>query len=149
MKTGELKDRALDWAVAVAGGRWQNWICSEKRLGTAVMDVGLDEHGALHAWSESKDAYEPFSPSTDPSQAWSIIEREGINLRALRREGHPLDGQWLAAYDHGNTGTMVHWVKREDWKRHYLAGPTPLIAAMRCFVASRLGNTVDVPEELL
>jgi hypothetical protein len=28
-------------------------------------------------------------------------------------------------------------------------GPTPLIAAMRCFVASRLGDEVDIPEELL
>ena len=27
-------------------------------------------------------------------------------------------------------------------------GPTPLIAAMRCFVASKLGDKVDVPEEL-
>lgn len=28
-------------------------------------------------------------------------------------------------------------------------GQTPLIAAMRCYVASKLGDTVDVPEELL
>ncbi len=28
-------------------------------------------------------------------------------------------------------------------------GPTTLIAAMRCFVASQLGNEVDIPEELL
>ena len=28
-------------------------------------------------------------------------------------------------------------------------GPTPLIAAMRCYVASRLGAEVDVPEELM
>jgi hypothetical protein len=27
-------------------------------------------------------------------------------------------------------------------------GPTPLIAAMRCYVASKLGDDVDVPEEL-
>jgi len=27
-------------------------------------------------------------------------------------------------------------------------GPTPLIAAMRCYVASKLGEEVDVPEEL-
>ena len=27
-------------------------------------------------------------------------------------------------------------------------GPTPLIAACRCYVASKLGDTVDVPEEL-
>jgi hypothetical protein len=28
-------------------------------------------------------------------------------------------------------------------------GPTPLIAAMRCYVASKLGDTVEIPEELL
>lgn len=28
-------------------------------------------------------------------------------------------------------------------------GPTPLIAAMRCFVESRLGDEVDIPEELM
>lgn len=28
-------------------------------------------------------------------------------------------------------------------------GPTPLIAAMRCFVASRLGDEVEIPDELL
>jgi hypothetical protein len=28
-------------------------------------------------------------------------------------------------------------------------GPTPLIAAMRCYVASKLGDEVDVPEELM
>ena len=28
-------------------------------------------------------------------------------------------------------------------------GPTMLIAAMRCYVASKLGEEIDVPEELL
>ncbi len=28
-------------------------------------------------------------------------------------------------------------------------GPTPLIAAMRCYVASKLGDEVEVPEELM
>ncbi len=28
-------------------------------------------------------------------------------------------------------------------------GPTPLIAAMRCYVASKLGDEVEVPEKLL
>lgn len=27
-------------------------------------------------------------------------------------------------------------------------GPTPLIAAMRCYVASKLGDEVDVPDEM-
>jgi hypothetical protein len=29
-----------------------------------------------------------------------------------------------------------------------MLGPTPLIAAMRCYVASKLGDEVDIPEEL-
>ena len=28
-------------------------------------------------------------------------------------------------------------------------GQTPLIAAMRCYVTSKLGNNVDIPEVLL
>jgi hypothetical protein len=28
-------------------------------------------------------------------------------------------------------------------------GPTPLIAAMRCYVASKLGDEVEIPAELL
>ena len=33
-----------------------------------------------------------------------------------------------------------------DWIQF---GPTPLIAAMRCYVVSKLGDEVDVPEELV
>jgi hypothetical protein len=29
------------------------------------------------------------------------------------------------------------------------SGPTPLTAAMRCYVASKLGDEVEVPDELL
>jgi len=30
----------------------------------------------------------------------------------------------------------------------YLSGPTPLVAAMRCFVASKLGDEIEIPKEL-
>ena len=30
-----------------------------------------------------------------------------------------------------------------------LIGPTPLVATMRCYVASKLGDEVDVPDELV
>ena len=30
----------------------------------------------------------------------------------------------------------------------FCEGPTPLIAAMRCYVASKLGDEIEVPEEL-
>jgi hypothetical protein len=36
-----------------------------------------------------------------------------------------------------------------DGSEHHATGPTLLIAAMRCFVASKLGDTIDIPEELL
>jgi hypothetical protein len=29
-----------------------------------------------------------------------------------------------------------------------LDGPTPLIAAMRCYVASKMGDEIELPEEL-
>ena len=68
-----------------------------------------------------------------PSEYWAeggpIIEREWIELanNELR---------WKA------TLTGEH-------KKFRQYGPTPLIAAMRCFVASRLGDEVDIPKELL
>jgi len=34
------------------------------------------------------------------------------------------------------------------WAAGMQSGPTPLIAAMRCYVASKLGEEVEVPEEL-
>ena len=62
--------------------------------------------------------------STDWAAAGPIIERERI---AIQGDGN--DG-WQAG----------------DWFQ--FNGPTPLIAAMRCYVASKLGDEVDVPEEL-
>jgi len=33
-------------------------------------------------------------------------------------------------------------------KTSELTGPTPLIAATRCYVASKLGDDIEIPEEL-
>ncbi len=67
--------------------------------------------------------------STDWSQGGPIIEREGIRLH------RSMTGQW--------------WAGPESDPHRPVDGPTPLIAAMRCYVASRLGDTSDIPEELL
>jgi hypothetical protein len=56
---------------------------------------------------------------------------------------------WFGEYVMTIKCNKLNWVKREDWPRHYFVGPTPLIAAMRCYVASKLGDEVEVPEELL
>lgn len=69
--------------------------------------------------------------STDWSQGGPIIERERI-------QAHPHSG------DNGWQATKISGAN--IWYEH---GPTPLIAAMRCYVASKLGNEIAVPEELV
>jgi hypothetical protein len=39
-------------------------------------------------------------------------------------------------------------IGQHDTANDFAQGPTPLIAAMRCYVASQLGDEVEVPEEL-
>jgi hypothetical protein len=68
----------------------------------------------------------PFEPSCVWAQGGPIIEREGINLDRVT------DALWEATI-------MGEWT--ED-------GPTPLIAAMRCYVGSQLGNEMEIPEEI-
>lgn len=64
--------------------------------------------------------------STDWSQGGPIIEREHIAL-------------WSEGYD---------W-EAKQYGQHESWGQTPLIAAMRCYVASKLGDEVEIPKELL
>ena len=71
------------------------------------------------------------TPWFEPTRSWGyagpIIEWEGITVRRYT------DALWDAS------------IGRLD----YVAdGPTPLIAVMRCYVASKLGNEVEVPDEL-
>jgi hypothetical protein len=68
--------------------------------------------------------------STDWVQGGAIIEREGIGLVSP----HDDINEWEAYHP-----TQVH-------DEYY--GATPLIAAMRCYVASKLGAEVEVPEEV-
>jgi hypothetical protein len=67
-------------------------------------------------------------PSTDWAQGGPIIERNLITI--FRR-----DEEWFA-YSSLSLTTDFH-------------GDTPLIAAMRCYVASKLGDDINIPEELL
>lgn len=65
--------------------------------------------------------------STDWQWGGPIIEREGMQIQTFM-------DKWLASIP-------KPFVQQD--------GATPLIAAMRCFVASRLGESVDIPEELV
>ena len=74
----------------------------------------------------SKD-YKNISHSTDWAQGGPIIEREKIGL----------------SYDIERMGWSAFFYDGDD-----VFGGTPLIAAMRCYVASRLGEEVEVPDAL-
>lgn len=67
-----------------------------------------------------------YAPSVDWSVGGPIIERERIAVL------DSTDNEWEAG-------------KREG---RFRRGTTPLVAAMRCYVASKLGDEVNVPEEL-
>lgn len=108
IKTSELTDIALDWAVA-----------------------HLEKH--YDEWGEREKIYEVlnsnYSPSTDWEQSGPIIERERIDLHYC-----------------GGDGWMADLPFKEP---HPQRGPTSRIAAMRCYVASKLGDEVEIPEELV
>jgi len=71
--------------------------------------------------------------ATDWAQGGPIIEREVIVLT------HPKHDCWTAtAQDSTDLDVPLY---QED-------GPTPLIAAMRCYVASKLGDEIVLPKEL-
>lgn len=123
MKTSELTGTALNWAVAKC--------------------EGIENQSGM--WAGDKWVGIPYI--TDWAQGGTIIEREGIDL-----ECHL--GYWASSL-WPNKPTTVTPVNAAKYRigRIKLSiranGPTPLIAAMRCYVASKLGDDVAVPEGLL
>ena len=107
---------------------------------------------------------------------WLVAKCEGhrLELNYQYTEGRRFDGWWQCGPGHWQP-LCRYWA---DWAQggpiidrekisiifhvsngvaarttayppEYHYGPTPLIAAMRCLVTSRLGEEVEVPDELL
>ena len=124
MKTSELTGAKLDCAVAQAQG-----LDYEIVDGTVVTGAKRYEAKSAHDYYGC-EFDEVFAPSTDWAQGGPIIEREGIELCRLE-----------------SSSFGIEWRGQIDCDRRYY-GPTPLIAAMRCFVESKLGEEIDVTEEM-
>lgn len=77
---------------------------------------------------DANDFGAPAAYSTNWSQGGPIIEREGITI--------------------GPDTGLDWWVARIKGGVCIDHGPTPLIAAMRCYVASKLGDEVEVPDDI-
>lgn len=155
INTQDLTGPALDWAVAK---------CEGLPLQLDPMgfrkDAPTSSQAGWWVWRDKNPGIvgDGYSPSTDPAQGHPIIDREGI---AARKHS---SGTWyaMAQADVGdnqspswNEFTWRNALRYRDYpheeykRRQRFAGPTMLIAAMRCYVASKLGPTVDVPQELL
>ena len=79
-----------------------------------------------------RDGFDDNCPeySTNWAQGGPIIERENISIEPGEEES------WFAFTE---VDTDIHF---------FYSGPTPLIAAMRCYVAMKLGDGVNIPAEL-
>ena len=126
VKTSELTGPVLDWAVAKCEGK--NGVLHDDGI-TRCIVVAAPSGVYKGTWR----------PSINWAQSGPIVEREIGNLwKNNKLDPNEPDVWTAAAYHKAPDGTMLYY---ED-------GPTPLIAAMRCFVSSKLGDEVDVPEEL-
>lgn len=134
VNTSEATKLQINWLVAKIEG---DKVC-RPRLGRpddwdrAAWEKGEDDRWVVRvqvpnvAWF----ADYVYEPTSNWAQGGPIIEREGI---AVWKPFDKTNGEWKAHY---------------SLTQCEQTGPTPLIAAMRCFVASKLGDEVEVPEEL-
>ena len=106
-------------------GRALDWAVAKCELKTNFKYLHVTKNCLFYHDPGDNQKYLDYSSKW--SQGGPIIERECIALKALAAE--PV--YWRA----GTFGTSI--------------GPTPLIAAMRCYVASKLGDEVDIPKELM
>lgn len=88
------------------------------------------EADLLIAWDLTTDN-EVAHYSIDWAAGGPIIERERIELNLSVKYG------WY--------GEIEHPARPDDVQRSFEYGPTPLLAAMRAYVASKLGETVELP----
>jgi len=86
------------------------------------------DEAELEAALATKGNVEGFHPSSEWYQGGPIIEREGIS--------------W-------HCGNKTSWHAYAYGGNDNITGPTPLIAAMRCYAVSKLGDEAEVPDEFL
>ena len=120
IKTSELEGAALDWAVAKGAG-WNVYTRNGRVYQADVM--GTVDTPAF-----------PFSPSRRWDMVGPLIERFQIMTKSSA------SGTWIALIPVPKKDGYLDWIKT--------SGQSPLIAACRAIVAAKLGDEVEVPEEL-
>ena len=129
IKTNELTGDALNWAVAMCLG-WA-WKADDKGKIILARPYPQGLKAVVNATGMKTLALKRFQATANWSIAGPIIEGECIEVSCIHTTG------W----------TPNSWDARHP-QRHYAKGPTPLVAAMRCYVASKFGDEIDVPKEI-
>ena len=96
-------------------------------------NVELDENNDP-IWFDDRGCFAIYSPSTDWAQGGPIIE-------------HMSKGTFFFMENDGKNCHVAYSETNHDNAHGY--GPTILIAAMRCYVSSKLGDEVEVPDEIV
>lgn len=109
----------IDWLVAK---------CQGYKLVSDGISILIERGKELRILGPNSSSLS-FSPSTNPSHSQPIIESKRIGIV-------PRSSGWEAAIDLDEGDAMVQ----------FAIGPTTLVAGMRCFLISELGETVEVPE---
>lgn len=129
IKTAELIGPPLDWAVASCEGFLTGGFFHYRDLPFVTL-----KRGALHTAECDDDGnYPEWSPSTDWAQGGPIFERE-IEAHEKREDS------FFCAISPAKANKL-NWL--------WVTGPTLLVAAQRCFVACKMGDEIDVPDELV
>lgn len=123
VKTAELEGAALDWAVAKATDASQVKVVEWGDGNTVSCVYQLADGGC---WANH------YSPSTEWDQGGVLIEQHRISTEAPGVSS----GFWTASMP----GSALMEICQ---------GPTPLVAGCRRLVREHLGDTVQVPAELV
>lgn len=121
VKSEQLVDNSLDYIVAkLENHQWRNhWM--------------LEDQG-FHSWNSYEISFGNPTPkySSDWNKAGTIIDREKIDIEHTN---------WIPAC------TFAKYLN-DDMGTSRQSGENSTIAAMRCYVAYKLGEFVDVPIDI-
>jgi hypothetical protein len=102
------------------------------------------------------------SELTGAALDWAVAKCEGVKVEKIMElslwssaNWHKYSTDWAQGgpiIERGKIGidySKVGWIANADTPTNAIGlGSTPLVAAMRCYVASKLGDEVEIPEEL-
>ena len=120
IKVSEASGPVLNWMVATCEGY------TNLRVGKHGVVLFMDPPRVAYGAIDFSD----LNYSYDWAQGGPIIQREQYNLYYDASQAPDV---WQADDELAQVGN----------------GPTPLVAAMRCYVASKLGDEVEVPDQLI